>query len=125
MKLDPTPPAYLRQPTLHGDTVVFVSDDDLWRADVAGGRAWRLTAGLGEPATPCLSPDGQWVAYIGRDEPQAEVFLMPAAGGASRRLTWLGADGAVRGWTPDGRILFASNHGQPFFRNWHAFTLAP
>jgi tricorn protease len=115
----------LRQPTLHGDTVVFVSDDDLWRADVQGGRAWRLTAGLGEPGTPCLSPDGQWVAFIGRDEQHGEVTLMPAAGGASRRLTWLGADTAVRGWTPDGRILFASNHGQPFFRHWHAFTLAP
>ncbi len=22
---------YLRHPTLHGDTIVFVSDDDLWR----------------------------------------------------------------------------------------------
>jgi tricorn protease len=37
-------PAYLRQPTIHGDTVVFVSDDDLWRAGVAGGVAQRLRA---------------------------------------------------------------------------------
>ena len=50
--------AYLRQPTLHGDTVVFVSDDDLWRVGSSGGVAQRLTAGLSEPATPCLSPDG-------------------------------------------------------------------
>ena len=117
------PAAYLRQPTLHGDTVVFVSDDDLWRIGVDGGVAHRLTAGLGEPGTPCLSPDGQWLAFISRDEAHAEVWLMPAIGGAARRLTWLGADTAVRGWTPDGRVLFCSNHGQPFFRNWHAFTL--
>ncbi len=120
----PTPPAYLRQPTLHGDTVVFVSDDDLWRVSTAGGTALRLTAGLSEPATPCLSPCGRWLAYTGRDEQHSEVFLMPAAGGAARRLTWLGSDLAVRGFTPDNRILFCSNHGQPFFRNWHAFTLA-
>ena len=125
MKSYRTPPAYLRHPTLHGDSVVFVSDDDLWRASVDGGSAWRLSAGLGEPATPYFSPDGQWLAYIGRDEQHGEVWLMPAAGGPSRRLTWLGADTAVRGWTPDGRILFATNHGQPFFRNWHAFTVAP
>jgi len=119
------PPAYLRHPTLHGDTVVFVSDDDLWRVSTAGGTALRLTAGLSEPATPCLSPDGRWLAWAGRDEQHAEVWLMPAAGGAARRLTWLGSELAVRGWTPDGRIVFCTNYGQPFFRNWHAWTIAP
>ena len=29
-----------------------------------------------------------------------EVHLMPAIGGPSRRLTWLGPDTLVRGWTP-------------------------
>ena len=118
------PPAYLRQPTLHGDTVVFVSDDDLWRVSTASGTARRLTTGLSEPGTPCLSPCGRWLAYAGRDEQHTEVWLMPAIGGASRRLTWLGSALAVRGFTPEGRIVFCSNHGQPFFRNWHAFTLA-
>ncbi len=125
MSPDLPPPAYLRMPTLQGDTLVFVSDDDLWRVGTAGGTAQRLTAGLSEPATPCLSPCGRWVAYAGRDEQHAEVWLMPAAGGPARRLTWLGSDLAVRGWTPEGRIVFSSNHGQPFFRNWHAYTLDP
>ncbi len=117
--------AYLSQPTLQGDALVFVSDDDLWRAGSAGGRAQRLTAGLGEVSAPCLSPDGRWLAYIGRDEQHAEVWLMPAEGGPARRLTWLAADTAVRGWTPDGRILFVSTWGQPFVRHYHAFTLDP
>ena len=119
------PAAYLRQPALRGDTVVFVGDDDLWRVGTEGGVAVRLTAGLSEPATPCLSPCGQWLAYAGRDEAHSEVWLMPSAGGVARRLTWLGSDLAVRGWTPDGHIVFCSNYGQPFFRNWHAFTLDP
>jgi tricorn protease len=114
---------YLRQPTLAGDALVFVCDDDLWRVESGGGIARRLTAGLGEPSTPALSPDGRWLAYVGRDEQHPEVYLMPAAGGPARRMTWLGPDVQVRGFTPDGRILFVTTHGQPFFRNYRAFTL--
>ena len=117
--------AYLRFPALHGDTVTFVCDDDLWQVAAHGGVARRLTAGLSEPATPCVSPDGRWIAFIGRDQHHPEVYLMPAAGGAAKRLTWLGPDTLVRGWTPEGRILFVSTHGQPFFRNHRAYTLDP
>ena len=117
------PQAYLRQPTLRGDDLVFIADDDLWHVSHTGGLARRLTAGLSEPATPCLSPDGQWLAYVSRDEQHPEVYLMPAQGGPARRMTWLGPDVLVRGWTPDGRIVFVTTHGQPFFRNYRAFTL--
>jgi tricorn protease len=120
-----TQQGYLRQPTLQGNTIVFVCDDDLWRVDAGGGTARRLTAGLGEPATPMLSPNGRWIAYVGRDEQNPEVYLMPAEGGPARRMTWLGPDVLVRGWTPEGRILFVTTHGQPFFRNYRAFTLSP
>ena len=114
---------YLRHPAVRGDTIVFVCDDDLWSVDAQGGIARRLTAGLGEPATPCLSPDGQWLAFVSRDEQHPEVYLMPAQGGAARRMTWLGPDVMVRGFTPEGRILFVTTHGQPFFRNYRAYTL--
>lgn len=114
---------YLRHPALRDDAVVFICDDDLWRVGAGGGVARRLTAGLGEPSTPAVSPDGKWIAFVGRDEQHPEVYLMSAEGGTARRMTWLGPDVMVRGWTPDGRILFVSTYGQPFFRNYRAFTL--
>jgi tricorn protease len=117
--------AYLRFPTVHRDSIVFISDDDLWRVPVTGGVARRLTAGLSEPSWPAFSPDGQWLAFVGRDEQHPEVWLMSAEGGPARRMTWLGPDVIVRGWTPDGHILFVSTYGQPFFRNYRAFTLDP
>ena len=116
---------YLRYPSIRDDAIVFVSDDDLWRVSADGGTARRLTAGLSEPSTPCLSPDGRWIAFVGRDEQHPEVYLMPADGGPARRLTWLGPDVIVRGWTPNGQIVFVSTYGQPFFRNYRAFTLDP
>jgi tricorn protease len=116
---------YLRYPSIRDDAIVFVSDDDLWRVPADGGTARRLTAGLSEPSTPCLSPDGRWIAFVGRDEQHPEVYLMPSDGGPARRLTWLGPDVIVRGWTPDGQIVFVSTYGQPFFRNYRAFTLDP
>jgi tricorn protease len=116
---------YLRHPTLHRDTIVFVCDDDLWSVPTSGGIARRLTAGLSEASTPCLSPDGKWIAFVGRDEQHPEVYLMESSGGPARRMTWLGPDVQVRGWTRDGHILFVSTYAQPFFRNYRAFTLDP
>ena len=117
--------AYLRHPNLLDDKIVFVTDDDLWHVSASGGIARRLTAGLSEPSTPCLSPDGRWIAFVSRDEQHAEVYLMPSSGGLAKRMTWLGPDTMVRGWTPEGHILFVTTYGQPFFRNYRAYTLDP
>src|SRR6201992_3676436 len=55
--------SYLRYPTIRGDRVVLVSDDDLWAAPVDGGAAWRLGAERATIRTPKLSPDGRRVAW--------------------------------------------------------------
>jgi tricorn protease len=117
--------AYLRHPSLLGERIVFVTDDDIWQVSAAGGVARRLTAGLSEPSTPCISRDGRWIAFVSRDEQHAEVYLMASDGGLARRVTWLGPDTMVRGWTPEGHILFVTTYGQPFFRNYRAYTLDP
>ncbi|MDJ0706567.1 MAG: S41 family peptidase [Leptolyngbyaceae cyanobacterium MO_188.B28] len=108
---------YYRFPTIHGDRVVFVCEDDLWSVPATGGGAIRLTANLGEVSHPFLSPDGGQLAFVGRDEGNPEVYVMPAEGGTAKRLTFLGANSLVVGWSLDGRsILFSSNTAQPFRR---------
>ena len=49
-------PAYLRHPTLHGETIVFVADDDLWTVGAAGGVARRLTAASRSRRRPASRP---------------------------------------------------------------------
>ena len=94
---------YLRHPALRGDVIVFVCDDDLWSVSAQGGTARRLTAGLGEPATPCLSPDGKWALAIDLSPPP-QLVMLPTGPGEARRLprhAVVSYQGA--GWTPDGQ----------------------
>ncbi|HEX9776453.1 MAG TPA: PDZ domain-containing protein [Actinomycetota bacterium] len=105
---------YFRRPTVNGDTVVIVCEDDLWSVPLGGGVARRLTAGRGPVTSPALSPDGSWIAYSSQDEMHLEVYVMPANGGETKRLTYLGANSVVAGWTPDGSIVFRTDARQPF-----------
>ncbi len=111
---------YYRFPTIHGDRVAFVCEDDLWTVSVEGGIARRLTTSLSEVITPCYSPDGNWIAFVAKDEGHPEVYVMPAEGGEPKRLTYQGA-GYVRvvGWTPDGSaVIYSSNAECPPREVW-------
>ena len=67
---------YYRYPTIYGDRVIFVSEDDLWTVSTKGGIARRLTSNLGPVSNPMFSPDGKQVAFIGTEEGSREVFVM-------------------------------------------------
>ena len=104
---------YYRFPTIHDERIAFISEDDLWEAPVSGGVARRLTANLGSVTYPAYSPDGVWLAFVGREEGHPEVYIMPAEGGEARRMTYLGSDCRVLGWNRDSAsILFMSAYGQ-------------
>ena len=98
-------PGYPRYPSVHGDTVVFTAEGDLWRTTTAGGTAVRLTSRAGDAVRAAISPDGKSLAYSAAYDGPSEVYVMPLAGGVPRRLTWSGEGVQVRGWTPEGEIL--------------------
>ena len=64
---------YYRFPTINNKQIVFTSEDDLWSVSLDNPRAIRLTANISQISTPLLSPNGKWLAYIGREDGNTEV----------------------------------------------------
>ena len=103
---------YYRYPAIHGDTIVFTSEGDLWEVGAAGGAARRLTTGAGTELLAAISPDGRTLAFSASYEGPKDVYTIPVGGGVPERRTWGGEDlgpnpagDEVAGWTPDGKIL--------------------
>lgn len=109
-----TKEGYYRNPTLYKDTLVFVADDDLWIVPLKGGTAERLTSGVGEANDPAFSPDGKWIAFTGTYEGHPEVYIIPAEGGETQRLTYISEGSFVVGWASSQKVIFASTKNNPF-----------
>jgi tricorn protease len=112
----PASPAYLRFPHLHGDTVAFTAEDDVWVAPLDGGRAWRVSADNVPVNHPRISPDGTRLAWTSTRDGAPEVHVAPLDGGPATRLTHWGTRTQVRGWTAEGEVLALSTHGQTSLR---------
>ncbi len=100
------PAAYHRFPALHGETVVFTSEGDLWQVPTTGGVAQRVTTHPGMEAHAAISPDGTTLAFSAEYEGPTEVYTMPLAGGLPVRRTFDGVPSTAVGWTPEQRLVF-------------------
>jgi Tol biopolymer transport system component/DNA-binding winged helix-turn-helix (wHTH) protein len=93
-----------------GKSFVFVSKhggDGLFKLYVmqtTGGNPVRLTRSTAEEQSPRFSPDGQWIAFTRKDEPELHsgVWRVAALGGQESLLV---ADAALSCWSPDGREI--------------------
>ncbi len=99
---------FYRQPAVWDDTVVFVSEGDLWRVPLAGGVASRLTTGTGEESHPAISPDGKTLAFVGEYEGTPDIYTMPLNGGLPTRRTWGASRVGFVGFAPDGRVMYST-----------------
>ena len=101
-------PLLLRDPSISKTQIAFSYAGSIWTANRDGSNLRRLTSG-GHEGNPTFSPDGSLIAFTGNYDGTRSVYVVPAAGGEPRQLTYHPADGDVAGWTPDGkRVVFSS-----------------
>ena len=125
----------LRFPDIHKDKVVFAYAGDIWIAPVAGGAATRLTSHEGIEQFPKFCPSGKWIAFTGEYDGSQQVYIVSAAGGEPKQLTYypsttfperFGADNMVYGWTPDGsKVVFRSQRDSFDALVGRLFTVSP
>jgi len=99
---------FASSPTLNpdGTVLVFAYESDLWRADLKTNTASRLTAMQGNETRPAISPDGQWLAFTSTQNDNADVYVMPLAGGPVRQLTFHSTFDRVSGWSWDSKTIY-------------------
>jgi len=98
----------LRDPSVSPTQIAFSFAGSIWISNRDGSQVRRLTSG-GHEGKPMFSPDGSKIAFSGDYDGNRSVYVVAAAGGDPRRLTYHSADLGVIGWTPDGKhIIFAT-----------------
>ena len=101
-----------------GTQVVYVQADadwtankrvsHLWKVRTDGTGAMQLTSGKESDTQPRWSPDGQWLAFVGKRDlsDEAQIQLLPMAGGEARPLTTHATAATSPAWSPDGRYVY-------------------
>lgn len=110
----------MRFPTIYNNQVVFSYAGDLFSVDKNGGAAKKLTADIGYEMFSKFSPDGKNIAFTAQYDGNTEVFVIPAAGGEPKRLTYtatlgrddlsdrMGPNNIVMTWQDNEHIIYRS-----------------
>ncbi len=108
--------------------------DHVWIAWVRDGRTLQVTKGDFDDATPAWSPDSSFIAFASNRHPDADtrileidLWIVPAGGGAIRKLPKPKGPAAWPRWSPDGKTLAFIGHDQPDAlwgtANQHVYTV--
>ena len=94
-----------------GSRIVFASDRtgfiQIWVSKIDGSNPIQLTNFTeGASATPRWSPDSQSIAFDSTKDGNPEIYIIPAAGGAARRLTTNPAADFMPSYSPDGQWIY-------------------
>ncbi|MCC6475911.1 PD40 domain-containing protein [bacterium] len=85
---------------------------DVYRYEIASGRARPFVATPKTDSAPSVSFDGQWVAYASSENGNFEIYRAHADGSGKTQLTFSNRDDTSPSWSPTGReLVFTSDRG--------------
>ncbi len=115
-------PAMLRHPDVSKTHIVFQYANDLWLVPREGGIATPLANPAGAERRPHFSPDGSKIAFVGNYDGNADIYVVPVAGGVPFRVTYHPGGERLSGWTSDGRLIYSSHRAQsPAIGDGHVY----
>ena len=92
-----------------GKTLIFDLLGDLYVLPLQGGKAERITSGLGFDSQPMFSPNGEWIAFISDRSGSDNLWIARPDGSDARRLSDESqADMISPAWTPDSLYVVVS-----------------
>ncbi len=105
-----------------GNQIAFVwngpqgDNQDIYVKLIDAETPLRLTTNPAEDLNPVWSPDGRYVAFLRQSAEGSEFYLIPALGGAERKLAKIfpyqvPSDGASHYYSPDGKYLAIPDKG--------------
>ncbi|HET6724585.1 MAG TPA: PDZ domain-containing protein [Gammaproteobacteria bacterium] len=104
----------LRSPTMSKTEIAFEYGGEIWTVPRAGGQAHVLASGMDMLMKPIFSPNGSTIVFTGTYDHNTDVYIVPAAGGQPRRLTYHPGPDVAIGWTPDGKSVLFRSHRHSF-----------
>jgi len=108
-------------PSPDGNTLLFAYEGDIWKMDVTGETAYRITAMEGNESLPRFSPDGKWIAFTGTQDGNGNIYVVPSSGGEIKQLTFHSSFDYADSWSWDSEwIYFTSGR----FNNFSAYRVS-
>lgn len=112
----------LRYPDVSKTHIVFLYANDLWLVPREGGTALPLSSPSGTEVLPKFAPDGKTIAFVGNYDGNRDLYTLPVEGGVPTRVTHHPVSELLCDWTPDNRLLYASNGFVGLGRQQQLFT---
>jgi dipeptidyl aminopeptidase/acylaminoacyl peptidase len=106
----------------------------VYSLEIESSKLRPITKGKRDNVYPCISPNGQWIAYVSNrakdpdlDSLRYDLFVIPFKGGKERRIPTPAGPIAYPMFSPNGKTIAYIGHDNPDdawgVTNWHVWTV--